>query len=235
MRVFEKFLVLIMLAGTVFWFMHFPFSSLMKFAAGTFLATLYFLFGFALLNGIPFRSIFRKSSYDGSDVDAHHDTGMDSTVLDSGSGDAHPETKQSETREKLDTSKQILPSVLGGLGLMLSVLGLMFWLLLWPGSYPLRMFGGSMLVLVGILIFSSRSETGLLWKRFVSRGLPWTLAIVVSLLLPRHTLIEIKYADDPAYLEAYKALLDNPEDEEAYERWQEEERRKYPEVYDYIE
>jgi hypothetical protein len=68
MKQTEKILALIFVMALALKFMNVPGTSILLTYSLTFLAIIYFYFGFALLNGIRLRKIFKKDSYQGVSV-----------------------------------------------------------------------------------------------------------------------------------------------------------------------
>ena len=63
MKKAEIILIVLMVLGIIMKLLHYPFSSLVFLLAASSLATIYFYFGFALLNGVRMRNMFKKVSY----------------------------------------------------------------------------------------------------------------------------------------------------------------------------
>lgn len=141
-----------------------------------FLSILYFYFGFALLNGISLRKVFKKSSYIGI------------------------------------SSMRIVGAIGVGISLSTLIIGVLFKLMSWPGSY--------FMLLIGLVFFGVFSAYALI-KFFISKSSFYFNILLrafffgsiglLLLLLPSYTLSEIKYGKHhPAYVDALKALEADP-------------------------
>lgn len=65
MKKAEIILIIVAMLGVILSFIPVPGGNILTILSITFLACLYFYFGFALFNGIRLRDIFKKSSYQG--------------------------------------------------------------------------------------------------------------------------------------------------------------------------
>lgn len=105
---------------------------------------------------------------------------------------------------------------IAGQNLALLCIGMLFKLMLWPGSemllrVGLYALGGWLLVIVG---FSLRFK-GRLLVNYLKRAIPiGGLALLLYFWVPFDAIIDQHHSDDPELAEALKAQFANPDDEE---------------------
>jgi hypothetical protein len=151
---------------------------------------LYMYFSFALFNGIRFRNIFKKQSYQGI------------------------------------SALRITGAVMTGFALSITLVGLMFKIMSWPGAAVNLGVGLAGLIIAAIIggvkyALSSATYYIRIFKRIGLYGAIGTLLF----FLPKDYWITAKYRNYPEYVEAYKKATASPDNKEL---WQEldEERKK---------
>ena len=113
------------------------------------------------------------------------------------------------------SNNRIVLSILTGLALSFTLVGIIFKLLFWPGAEVNLIIG-----LTGLLIASVTGTTKLFMTRdsfygnILKRTVTYGLVAVISYLLPEYTLLEYRFRDYPDYVEAYKIAVENPGDME---------------------
>lgn len=171
---------LIPVPGSVLW------SSLTFFT----MAFMYFYLGFALLNNIGFKQIFKKKSYAGM------------------------------------SALRLLGTIGAGISLVITLLGILFYLNIWPGAQIMLTFGISGIILVSIVCFFKHYKTSakvyknLLIRNAIIGGFGLLFTIIPDILI-----VDIKFRNQPAYLAAFKAAMADPNNSELW-RKAEEVRRK---------
>lgn len=114
---------------------------------------------------------------------------------------------------------RILGTVFTGFGLSAITLGLMFKFQSWPGADPILIAGLFILLPVAIITLTKYSKNKsnfytIIFKRIAIWG---GLGLILT-LMPKTTWIEIKYRNQPAYVEALKNAMADPENKELWDK-----------------
>tara|TARA_Y100000590_G_C15293588_1_gene853526 strand:- start:68 stop:649 length:582 start_codon:yes stop_codon:yes gene_type:complete len=116
------------------------------------------------------------------------------------------------------SKSSIVISILTGVALSFTLVGIIFKLLFWPGAEINLMIG-----LTGLLIASLTGTTKLFMTRdsfygnILKRTVTYGLVAFIIYLLPEFTLLEYRFRDYPDYVEAYKKAIKNPRDMELWD------------------
>ncbi len=118
------------------------------------------------------------------------------------------------------SAQLIIGSFAFGYSASVVVIGVLFKILLIPGSGIMLIVGVQTIVLVAIIaaIFHAKRKRDYLKKVF-PRLIVFGVMGTAVFFIPKSTLIEIYYSEEMA--EAYKASIENSNDEEAYKRLEE--------------
>lgn len=114
---------------------------------------------------------------------------------------------------------RIIGAVLVGFALSVSSVGILFKMMAWPGANENLLLGLAaffIALLVGAFRYANSPDPYYrqIFKRIAIYG---GLALAVY-LLPSETRVEIQYRNHPAYLEAYKKALQDPNNQELWEQ-----------------
>lgn len=120
------------------------------------------------------------------------------------------------------------------IGFAFSAVAFLFWFQTWNTAW-IYVCIGLLLTAGGCLLLKQPLQESASWMPVWSRAAFWVGLMVVVALIPPHTHISLKYADDPQYLEAYLNWLDNRDSQESYDNWRMHHCRKYPLSCGYVE
>lgn len=110
------------------------------------------------------------------------------------------------------SSQRMLGTIGSGLALSTTTMGILFKFQSWPGAFiylATGLIGLILVTLFGYLKYS-KSKADFYIPIFKRAAVFGGIALVL-LLIPQATWIEIKYRDSPAFVEAYKKALADPE------------------------
>jgi hypothetical protein len=114
---------------------------------------------------------------------------------------------------------RILGAVFTGFGLSAITLGLMFKFQSWPGADPILIAGLFVLLPVTIIALSKYSKNkSNFYPRIFKRIAIWGGLGLILTLMPKTTWIEIKYRNQPAYVEALKNAMADPDNKELWDK-----------------
>ncbi len=119
-------------------------------------------------------------------------------------------------------------AVATGAALALTIIGLMFKIQLWPGAninLSLGLFGLAVVTILGAIKYS-KSKSNYYTKIFSRVAIIGGLGLIVF-LLPETSLVEFQYRNHPAYVEAYKKAMANPNNKELWDNVQAERQKMY--------
>jgi hypothetical protein len=155
------------------------------------LALYYTFFGFALLNDIRLKNIFKKESY------------KDISTL------------------------RILGSIAAGFCIAISLNGVLFKIMFWPGSYILQINGILFLIVITIIgLIKYSKDKSPFYSKLFKRTITISIVGIFLFLLPSEKLVDLKYPNNPKYVKALKDSWANPNNIEYQKKYQEE-REKF--------
>lgn len=130
--------------------------------------------------------------------------------------------------EEINTLK-FLGAVGAGLAISLTVNGIMFKFQSWPmADFNLRagLAGLLIVTIIGIIKYSkNKSEY---YIRIFKRVAIWGGIGLILMLTPKKSYVEFKYRNHPAYVNAFKKAMDNPENKEFRDKVEiEKQKMKY--------
>jgi hypothetical protein len=119
-------------------------------------------------------------------------------------------------------------AVATGAALALTIIGLMFKIQLWPGAninLSIGLFGLAVVTILGAIKYS-KSKSNYYTKIFSRVAIIGGLGLIVF-LLPKTSLVEFQYRNHPAYVEAYKKAMADPNNKELWDNVQAERQKMY--------
>jgi len=129
------------------------------------------------------------------------------------------------------SSLRILVAVAAGISLSITIIGILFKIMFWPGYYINMLFGIVCLTLIIIVIlvnkFNRQSEFG---NKILNRSIVFGGIAICLTFISNQKIAAIKYRNDPKYAKAMIDVMDNPNNEEYQLKLEEEQRRR--ELYD---
>lgn len=130
---------------------------------------------------------------------------------------------------------RILGSIGTGITLSILLISIMFRIQSWPGASVSLIQGAlfSLIIFIVGLIKFSKSKSNF-YKRIFLRLGTLTGIVIILFLIPKMTLIEIKYSDYPAYIDAIKEARSNPDSLQLWDKVDlEYQKMMYPEFTDF--
>ncbi len=130
----------------------------------------------------------------------------------------------------LDSVRVGLP-IVTGFSLSVTMLGILFKIYFWPLANEMLIFGLSALLFISIacivkyIIHRRDNYTGILLRVAIFGSIGLFLLFSSEIYL-----IEIKYKDYPAYIDAYKKHVDKPDDMELRKEMESEREKMYKEI-----
>lgn len=126
-----------------------------------------------------------------------------------------PKEVFSSASYKKVTFSRGLGTIGGGLIYAILIIGILFKILQLPGSGPMLMVGtiSTLIFLVVVLIKFIRNRSNFLLS-MLKRTVIWALMGVIFISVSGLTLVKVFYRDNPAYIEAYEQLMQDPRNEE---------------------
>ena len=124
------------------------------------------------------------------------------------------------------SSARIIIAILSGISLSVLAIGLLFKSQLWPGSGTMILtgiFGSCLSSIMALFVFSAKASK--LFRYLLSRLVVSAFTGLAFYLVPRETILELKYKDYPEYVEARKASWAYPMNEELMQKAAEERQR----------
>ena len=113
---------------------------------------------------------------------------------------------------------RIVFSVLAGLALSVTVIGLLFKIEFYPGArFMLELGSLGLFVAVIISIIKYRKNRDLFYSSMVKRAVIIGGLALFLLVLPNSILVDLRYPNDPEYAKALTNSLDNPSNKELRE------------------
>lgn len=114
-----------------------------------------------------------------------------------------------------NTSKQrIFGTICLGIALSITLMGILFRLMFWPGSTFNLSFGLILLVIIMILsIVKFMKNNSSFYKMIMLRITLFGSFALLLFAIPQMALVKIKYRNDPTLIEAFRKALENPENE----------------------
>lgn len=111
---------------------------------------------------------------------------------------------------------RIIGGIAVGFVLSIVVIGLMFRIMVWEGSTIMLIVSivpVSILTVIALIKFFHKKDT--FYIGILKRVVPYTALAALFLLSPASLPTQIRHRDNPEYVNALKALDENPQDEEA--------------------
>ncbi|MCT4624088.1 MAG: hypothetical protein N4A46_10740 [Schleiferiaceae bacterium] len=127
----------------------------------------------------------------------------------------------------------LIGSIVAGWDFSLIVLGLLFKIMFFPGADNMLILGVIFLTLIQIGSIFTRKTNPEAFSRFFNRVLIWFGLGVSATFVSNNTIIDYRYGHDPAYADAFKAYLQNPQDSAAAHDFEVEKARYLKERQNY--
>lgn len=128
------------------------------------------------------------------------------------------------------SSLRILAALAAGFSLSITVIGILFKVMFWPGSYVNMIFGLICLTIITIVLivkkYNSQSDFG---NKILKRSALYGGIAFCLLFIPNSRIAEVKYRNDPKYANLLINVMNNPNNEE-FQLELEEEQRKREEI-----
>lgn len=116
------------------------------------------------------------------------------------------------------SSLKTLGAVSAGISLSITVIGILFKVMFWPGSFTNLKFGIISLIFILIISliknFKSKSD---FYNKILQRSIIFGGIAISLLFISNQNLAEIKYRNEPEYAKALIDVMNNPENKE-YQR-----------------
>jgi hypothetical protein len=108
------------------------------------------------------------------------------------------------------SSKRMLGSILSGVSLALTLMGVLFYLQFWP-HYHLHLYAGVGGLCIAIIVAASRfTSANAFYSRLYQRIIPVAFFGLAAVFVPNFVWFEYSYKAHPEYIEAVRALQDDP-------------------------
>jgi glucan phosphoethanolaminetransferase (alkaline phosphatase superfamily) len=114
---------------------------------------------------------------------------------------------------------QIIGAIGTGLAISLTLIGIMFKIMSWPGAYVnlyVGIFASLVILIIGGLKFS-KNKSDYYLKIFKRIGITGGLALII-VISPRNTLLDFKYRNHHEYLNLLKQSMENPNNEDIHDK-----------------
>jgi glucan phosphoethanolaminetransferase (alkaline phosphatase superfamily) len=114
--------------------------------------------------------------------------------------------------------KRMLGSILSGVSLALTLMGVLFYLQFWP-HYHLHLYVGVVGLCIAIIVAASRyTASNSFYRRLYQRIIPVAFIGLAAVFVPNFLWFEYSYKAHPEYIEAVRALQNDPNNAELQER-----------------
>lgn len=114
--------------------------------------------------------------------------------------------------------KRLLGSILSGVSLALTLMGIMFYLQFWP-HYHLHLYVGVGGLSIAIIVAASRfTAANAFYRRLYQRIIPVAFFGLAAVFVPNFVWFEYSYKAHPEYIEAVRALQDDPDNADLQQR-----------------
>lgn len=121
---------------------------------------------------------------------------------------------------------RIIGSAASGVTLSVLVIGVLFVSMYWQGGKQMLLMGITLcIVVLCIALYKYFTKRGDFYPVLIRRLTVWIAAGVLLFTLPQNVLIGIKYRNHPEFRDALLNSLDNPEDEEARQKFVDEAKK----------
>jgi len=128
---------------------------------------------------------------------------------------------------KLSIGKTI-GSVLSGIVLSFSVIGLLFYIQRYPGATIFLYMGwAGLFIAVSVAAIKYTQTKATFYKRFLLRAISFFLIVFLIILLPKGTIFKIMYRNHPDYVRAHEELMEDPNNKELQEKAGEERKKAH--------
>lgn len=125
------------------------------------------------------------------------------------------------------STTRIIGAIAAGLSLSITLMGILFKIMQWPGASFNLIIGGTGISIVSVIcIFKYITTKSSFYTKILSRNFIFGIIAFVLYITPQITWIEISYKNNPTIIEAYRNALDNPDKPEL---WNEVEKVKQKE------
>lgn len=124
--------------------------------------------------------------------------------------------------------KRLLGSILSGVALALTLMGVMFYLQFWP-HYHLHLYVGVVGLCIAIIVAASRfTASNSFYRRLYQRIIPVAFFGLAAVFVPNFLWFEYAYKAHPEYIEAVRALQNDPNNAELQKRVDEAREAMWP-------
>ncbi|MFT3796509.1 hypothetical protein [Flavobacterium sp.] len=131
-----------------------------------------------------------------------------------------------ESYRNISQSK-IIGAVGAGVSISLTMIGILFTAMFWPGSGANLMLGLIGLAVVCIISFIKNSnQKSEYYSKILNRSMIFGIIGIVLMFVPYTMLAEIKYRNDPKYRDALINTIKEPNNEEFHKKFVEESQRR---------
>lgn len=135
-----------------------------------------------------------------------------------------------ESYKNISTLK-IFGSIAAGLTLSITVIGILFKVMHWPGASVNLIFGFSGILIVSVISIVKYLKTkSPYYTKILSRNLVFGGIALFLILIPELTWIELTYKDQPTMIEAYRKAFADPDNPELWQNIEKERQRLYSET-----
>lgn len=113
-----------------------------------------------------------------------------------------------------------------GLSLQALILGILFKLMWWPGSAIILVTGiGSVLISISIAVIKYSKHRERFYKLILIRCIPFFVFGLLIFFPDDLTIMKFQYRNNPAFIEAYVAYKNDPEDQKKFDKMEMEQKR----------
>lgn len=101
---------------------------------------------------------------------------------------------------------------------------ILFEIMYWPNAFRIVGFPFSIVLIIYTVIkyLKGKEDT---YKKTLIRLVLWTVIASIFYLMPKYTIIQFKYRDNPTYRDALINSMENPQDTVAHRKWVEESKK----------
>lgn len=135
-----------------------------------------------------------------------------------------------ESYKDISTLK-IFGSIAAGLALSITIIGILFKVMHWPGASVNLIFGFSGVLIVSVISIVKYLKTkSPYYTKILTRNLVFGGIALFLILVPQLTWIELTYKDQPTMIEAYRKAFADPDNAELWQNIEKERQRLYSET-----
>ena len=123
---------------------------------------------------------------------------------------------------------RILGAVGTGISLSITLNGILFKVMFWPGSYTNMIVGiFSLLIIVVFSLIKNSKNKSDYYAKILSRSILFGLIALTLSFISNERLAAIKYRNDPEYAKALIDVMENPDNEQYQIKLQEVKRKRF--------